>query len=218
MLMLHVEYLPLLIGGALIGLILQRAVHFVLGRNPEILSPSRLRSYGLPHKGNDVNRFKSIFTYKVGKRKLIAEENIKRLKKEEKKIADQIAHHQEKYDANMLLVNKAQNKIRAADTKGQRQTDAQAHLVPVLHETGINLKTIGANTSIAMVLAKEHAFWEQVGAGINRLQVNEHLTDPEGITEKMDTFMPEALKAARETLDLGEGEYEKTVEFWIEQF
>jgi hypothetical protein len=118
----------------------------------------------------------------------------------------------------MEELNQKQDMIRAADTKGQRQIDAQAHLVPVLHKTGLNLKTIGANTSIAMVLGKEYAFWEQVASGLNRVQVNEHLTDPEAITEKMETFMPSALKAARETLSLSESEYNQTVDLWIDTF
>jgi len=200
------------------ALLVQALIRLWRDQNPEILTPGRLRAYGLPYRGNDVKRFKRIFTFRKEKRIRIAEEHIKRLGKEKSKIASQIENHQEKYSDNISQLNSAQEKVRDADTKGQRQTDAQAYLVPVLHDTGVNLMTIGSNTSIAVIISKEIAFWEQVAMGLNRIQVNDNLTDPEGITQKMDTFMPEALKAARQTLSLGETEYEKTVEFWIEQF
>ena len=205
-------------GGAVAALILQWIVRYVMDRNPEVLTPGRLRAYGLPHKGPDAKRFRRIFTKNKAKRIRIAEDEMKRLEKEMQKSSNKIESHQSKYADNMKEVNRNQERIRDADTKGQRQTDSQAYLVPVLHKTGLNLKTIGANTSIAVVLAKEYAFWEQIASGLNRVQVNEHLTDPETITQKMETFMPEALKAARQTLSLSESEYEKTVEFWIEQF
>jgi DNA primase catalytic subunit len=206
------------VGGAIVALLLQWIVRYVMDRNPEVLTSGRLRAYGLPHKGPDAKRFKRIFTKSKAKRVRIAEDEKKRLEKEMQKSSNTIENHQSQYADNMIEVNANQEKIREADTKGQRQTDSQAYLVPVLHRTGLNLKTIGANTSIAVVLAKEYAFWEQIASGLNRVQVNDHLTDPEAITQKMETFMPEALKAARQTLSLSESEYEKTVEFWIEQF
>ena len=206
------------VAGAIFALIVQWVIRYVMEKNPEVLTPGRLRAYGLPHKGPDAKRFRRIFTKNKDKRVRIAEDEMKRLEKEMTKANNKVSEHQSEYADNMIEVNRNQEKIRAADTKGQRQTDSQAYLVPVLHKTGLNLKTIGANTSIAVVLAKEHAFWEQVSFGLNRIQVNEHLTDPTNITDKLETFMPDALKAARQTLSLSESEYEKTVEFWIEQF
>jgi chromosome segregation ATPase len=183
-------------------------------KKANILTRRTLRKLGLDHQ--DKNNI-TIFTLNDDRRVAKAEEIYESVSQA---VNDTKSEHDESSDNIKDLLKdleRVRQSIEKCTTEGDREILVATDLTSKLKEIGTEMMNFSTTLDLYQRKLKARMFWNVVRKGEGRDIVIDAMTKREGSITPDDTRLKEILKSAQKTLELGQSNYDKAVEKYVER-
>lgn len=183
-------------------------------KKANILGRKTLKKLGLDHQDKDNI---TIFTLNDDRRVAKAEEIYESVSQE---VNDTKSEHDESSDNIKDLLKdleRVRQSIEKCTTDGDREILVATDLTSKLKEIGTEMMNFSTTLDLYQRKLKARMFWNVVRRGEGRDIVIDAMTKKGGSTTPDDPRLKEILISAQKTLQLGQSNYEKAVEKYVER-
>lgn len=211
--MVDIDWISILLGGT-IGILIPLAVRWYLDNRNNMLSVGQMNKLNLDPEDDEIAK---AFTHTKKRQIHFAEAKIEEVSQKVNQKMKAVEKCEDELQGMRKKLNLIIDKIQSAETKGQKQdfikNNLAGHLKLMADESMEYSTTLDAHLRFRMCLR----FWKQVQNGEGKRTSITTLTKRKFGTGEQDNRLNEVLSTANETLRLGESEYDRAIETWVEK-